>query len=80
MRPAVGTGRLAPVPPSTTVLPVAIGINDVNCEILFAGYAPGNLGLYQVNFRVPSNAASRLSKLSLRVGSEIGQDSLIPIQ
>ncbi len=80
LRPAVPTGRLAPVPPSVTIAPVAIGVSDTNCEVLFAGYAPGNLGLYQVNFRIPANSPTRLAKLSIRIGTEIGQDSLIPIQ
>ncbi len=80
LRPAVPTGRLAPVPPSITTSPVAIGVSETNCEILFAGYAPGNLGLYQVNFRIPANSPTRLAKLSIRTGNEVGQDSLIPIQ
>ena len=80
LRPAVPTGRVGPVPPSIMITTLALGVNDVACEILFAGYAPGNLGLYQANFRIPANAPSRLSKFTIRVGSATGQESLIPIQ
>jgi uncharacterized protein (TIGR03437 family) len=61
---ANGLGSVAPgiqsgAPPdglSSTINPVAVSVGGVDAEVYFAGMAPGFVGLYQVNFRVPPGA------------------------
>lgn len=52
--PAGVTGQAAPAPFPTPVLPVSLTIANVPANILFAGDAPGYVGLMQINARVPS--------------------------
>lgn len=49
-------GARAPFDPlAYTVDPVNVVVNGESCEVLFSGLAPGFVGLYQVNFRVPGD-------------------------
>ena len=80
IRPPVPTGKVGPVPPSLLLQPATVLLNDINCEVLFIGYAPGALGLYQLNMRIPPNAPSRLAKLVIRVAGAPSPDSLLPVQ
>jgi len=54
--PTVATGQAAPaVPPLALVTtPVKVTIGGVEAAVEFAGLAPGFVGLYQVNARVPA--------------------------
>jgi len=54
--PPVATGQAAPaVPPLALVTtPVKVTIGGVDAAVEFAGLAPGFVGLYQVNARVPA--------------------------
>lgn len=61
---ATGLGPLTvPVPPgeaaggaeSRVIAPVAVKIGGITSEVTYAGMAPGWVGLYQVNARVPAN-------------------------
>jgi uncharacterized protein (TIGR03437 family) len=57
--PAVAAGSAA----STTVLsntdnPVTVTVGDKDAQVLFAGLAPGFVGLYQVNVLVPTGIAA----------------------
>jgi uncharacterized protein (TIGR03437 family) len=56
--PPVATGQSAPaVPPLALVTtPVKVTIGGVEAAVEFAGLAPGFVGLYQVNARVPAGA------------------------
>ena len=81
VEPAVATGEVGPVPPPTTVLPVVVGIANMGCPVHFAGYAPGALGLYQINFEVPSEVPSGPSlALNARVGESLTNTSSIAVQ
>jgi uncharacterized protein (TIGR03437 family) len=61
---ANGLGSVAPGVPSgtapeglsATVNPVTVSVGGVPAEVYFAGLAPGFVGLYQINFRVPEKA------------------------
>jgi uncharacterized protein (TIGR03437 family) len=58
--PAVATGQAAPaVPPLALVTtPVKVTIGGVEAAVEFAGLAPGFVGLYQVNARVPAGVTA----------------------
>ncbi len=77
---AVGTGVLGPVPAPVIVNSVVVGVDDKGSTVLFAGYAPGFLGLYQVNFEIPQDAGCGVKPLSIRVGGSFSLPSSIVIQ
>ena len=57
-QPAVATGAPAPSdPPSQVVVLVTVTIGGLPAAVDFAGLAPGFVGLYQVNARVPEGVA-----------------------
>jgi uncharacterized protein (TIGR03437 family) len=57
--PLVATGQQAPGnPPATVVNQPSVTIDGQDAQILFAGLTPGGIGLYQINFVVPSTAKS----------------------
>jgi uncharacterized protein (TIGR03437 family) len=53
--PGIQSGA-APDGLSGTMNPVTVTVGGVDAEVYFAGLAPGFIGLYQVNFRVPPGA------------------------
>ncbi|MCB9386032.1 MAG: hypothetical protein H6509_15585 [Bryobacterales bacterium] len=78
--PPVATGTLGPSSQLSFVdLPVVIGVDDKGAEVLFKGYAPGFLGLYQFNFVVPTDARCGQRALSLKVGDRYSPNVTIPI-
>jgi uncharacterized protein (TIGR03437 family) len=74
--PAVAAGTPAPSSPlSTTVSPVTANIAGREATVMFAGLAPGMVGLYQANIVVPPTAPSGAGRLTLYVngiGSQTG--------
>ena len=80
LQPTVLTGVLGPVPPAVMTETVVVGVDDKGSEVLFNGYAPGFLGLYQVNFNVPNDAACGVRNLVIRVGGSFSLDSTTVIQ
>ncbi len=56
-QPATGAAALANPLSTTTVVP-AVTIGGIPATVAFSGLAPGFVGLYQVNVRVPENAAT----------------------
>jgi uncharacterized protein (TIGR03437 family) len=54
--PGVASGAV-PEGLSSVVNPVSVSIGGIDSEVYFAGLAPGFVGLYQINVRVPAGAA-----------------------
>jgi uncharacterized protein (TIGR03437 family) len=80
IQPSVSTGALGPIPPATTTLPVTVSLGGVGCNVLFSGYAPGAIGLYQINFQIPANVPSGPSvTLQVSAGSFSSPQSSLPI-
>ena len=77
---SVGTGVLGPIPAPVMIESVVVGVDDKGSEVLFAGYAPGFLGLYQINFKISENAGCGVRPLSVRVGGSFSLPSTIVIQ
>ena len=78
--PTVLTGVLGPVPPPVMEQTVVVGVDDKGAKVLFRGYAPGFLGLYQVNFELPEDVACGVRNLVIRVGGSFSLDSKTVIQ
>ncbi len=80
VQPAVGTGAFGPIPPATTLLTVTVSIAGVGCNVLFSGYAPVEIGVYQINFQIPTGVIAGPSlKLSVTAGTAISQVSAISV-
>jgi uncharacterized protein (TIGR03437 family) len=45
-------------PLASTTTPVTVTLGGLPCEVQYAGLAPGLVGVYQVNFRIPAAVAS----------------------
>jgi uncharacterized protein (TIGR03437 family) len=63
--PATGAGGPAS-PPATASAEVRVTLGGVNCEVQFAGLAPGLVGVYQVNFRVAAGVTSGPGEMVVR--------------
>jgi uncharacterized protein (TIGR03437 family) len=80
VNPAVLTGVPAPPgPPPLMVLPVIVGVDNKGSEVLFSGYAPGFIGLYQINFLIPLDASCGLVPLNVRVGNVVSPRTNIAV-
>lgn len=77
--PGGATGVLGPIPPLVSRLPTIVGVDNKGAPVLFSGYAPGFLGLYQVNFSIPIDARCGLRPLNLRIGDSSSPQTTIPI-
>ncbi len=78
VQPSVPTGAIGPLPPATTAQPVAVGVAGLGVPVLFSGYAPGFIGLYQINFQVATGVASGPNlSLDVKVGSAFRRTSII---
>ena len=64
------TGGAAPASPaSETLTAVTLTLAGRPCEVQFAGLAPGLVGVYQVNFRVPANTPRGSQDIVLAIGT-----------
>jgi minor extracellular serine protease Vpr len=63
---------------STRVVP-EVSIGGKRAEILFSGLTPGIVGLYQVNARIPADAASGLQPLVIRANGIVSKSVTIPV-
>jgi uncharacterized protein (TIGR03437 family) len=65
---------------SFTVEPVTATLNGNNLEVLFAGLAPGNAGVYQVNVRMPATVVSGDGSLVLKVAGKSSPAFRVPLK
>jgi uncharacterized protein (TIGR03437 family) len=69
MKQGAGTGVRAGIPLASPALPVVLKLANVPAEVLYAGEAPGLVGLLQVNARVPADfPEGTLGSVVLSVG------------
>jgi uncharacterized protein (TIGR03437 family) len=59
----LGAGQPAPVSPLVTTVPARVFIGNpsqprTEMQVLWSGFTPGFIGLNQINFQVPANAAT----------------------
>ena len=77
--PAVGTGVPGSVEPSEMALPVEVEVDGRPATVLFSGYAPGFLGLFQANLLTPEDAECGTRSLLIRVGGVASPASTIAV-
>jgi uncharacterized protein (TIGR03437 family) len=87
---ASGLGTVSNAPPdaaggpasplAATTADVRVTIGGVPCDVQFSGLAPGLVGVYQVNFRVPQGVASGSQDLVLTANGVAGPTVKIPVE
>jgi uncharacterized protein (TIGR03437 family) len=77
-----GAGTASPSnPPATTLTAPTMTVGGVPANVSFSGLAPGFVGLYQVNFQIPSGVASGSSvSLVLSISGVSSNTATIAIQ
>jgi uncharacterized protein (TIGR03437 family) len=79
--PILRTGEIGPAyPPAVTWLQPWVGVGGLQAPVLFSGYAPGFLGLYQVNIVVPGVVPTGAVSLDVVVDGVPSQTSKIAVQ
>lgn len=76
--PAIPAGTIAPADPlSRATLPINATINGQTATVTYAGAAPGLVGMYQVNVRIPLlGVPSGPNRLVLYAGDNSSQDNV----
>ena len=69
-------GKPVSSPPPQALLPVALSIGGEVAELLFAAPAPGLIGLFQLNVRIPAGLRPGPAPVVLTVGSARSQDGV----
>jgi len=81
--PAAKTGEPAPASPPALLKPeiqLTATIGGVPAEIQFKGLAPGYVGLYQVNLKVPSGLPSGDLPLVLTANGLPSKEAMLPVK
>jgi len=79
--PGAATGVLGPAdPPLTTAGTTDVLLAGVKTEVLFSGYAPFFMGLYQANFVVPPDALCGQLSLAVVVSATPSPASMINVK
>ncbi len=75
------TGRAAALAPLTPLVgDVRVTLAGLPCDVQYVGLAPGFVGVYQANFRVPANAPSGLQHLVIALGDASSPAVKVPVQ
>ena len=75
-----GYGSPTSPPLAETVDPFQVVLDNEICTVFFSGLAPGFVGLYQVNFYVPNDAASGALKIYIQSTYANSGVATLPVQ
>jgi uncharacterized protein (TIGR03437 family) len=75
-----GYGSPTSPPFAQTVDPFQVIVDGENCAVFFSGLAPGFVGLYQINFYVPSDAAAGNLEISIQSTYANSATATLPVQ
>jgi uncharacterized protein (TIGR03437 family) len=82
--PAVASNQVAPgatagsTAATVTVQPMVM-LGNQNAPVLFAGLTPGSIGLYQIDFMVPSNVTAGNLSLTVSQGTVSANPTILPV-
>jgi uncharacterized protein (TIGR03437 family) len=77
--PAVASGDPTPLQLVPAAVQPTIFVDGQSATIAYAGLTPGGIGLYQINFTVPSNAASGNLSLVVKQGGTSSNTTTLPV-
>lgn len=78
--PAISTGSPAPLtPPVPTAVVPSLTVGGISVPIQFAGAAPAQTGIYQVQFTLPANVPAGKQPIVLTVGGIDSQMLTLPV-
>ena len=82
--PPVASGQPAPgLNPGDSlaqaVVEPVVMVNNQTAQVAFAGLTPGGIGLYQINFTVPSGIAAGTASLTISQGSVNANSATLPV-
>jgi len=77
--PPVASGNPTPVQLVPATLQPTVSVNGQNAAIAYAGLTPGGIGLYQINFTVPSNAPAGNLTLVVTQGALLSNTTTLPV-
>ena len=76
----VSAGALSPTSPLASVsIPPSLTLNGEPVKVLFAGLSPGFVGLYQINFQVPTDAKSGSLELQISQAGVAANTSVLVV-
>jgi len=75
-----GYGSPTSAPFATTVDPFEVILDNEECDVFFSGLAPGFVGLYQINFYVPADAASGNLQIYIQSTYANSGIAMLPVQ
>lgn len=75
-----GYGSPTSPPLAQTVDPFQVFVDDENCNVFFSGLAPGFVGLYQINFYVPQDAAAGNLQIYIQSPYATSNPAILPVQ
>jgi minor extracellular serine protease Vpr len=77
--PAIGDGSPGPSDPlASAILAPTVTLGGASLPLMYAGMAPGEVGVYQINVKVPSSVPTGLSiPFMIRQG---GMDTTISVR
>jgi minor extracellular serine protease Vpr len=75
-----GYGSPTSPPLAETFDPYKVVLDGETCDVFFSGLAPGFVGLYQINFYVPSDAASGSLQISIQSTYANSAIAILPVQ
>ncbi len=75
-----GYGSPTSPPFATTLDPFQVVLDNENCRVFFSGLAPGFVGLYQINFYVPLDAASGNLQIYIQDSYANSGVAILPVQ
>jgi uncharacterized protein (TIGR03437 family) len=80
VNPTVPSGAVTPVSPlSNVVLQPVVTVGGNASTVLFAGLTPGFVGLYQIDFQVPANAAAGELTVNVTQNGVAANPTLLPV-
>ncbi len=75
-----GYGAPSSEPFARTVDPFQVVVDNENCQVFFSGLAPGFVGLYQINFYVPQDAAAGDLPIYIQDAYANSAVAMLPVQ
>ena len=73
----VRSGTLSPA--TQVTVPAKVTVDGINAEVFYAGLTPGGIGLYQINFRVPTSVKADNVKVQVIQGPSSSNVTTLPV-